>query len=106
MGMLSVIDEKNQVGALAAETVAQVAAIKRRMKELKEKEDQLNKAIKEEMEALGLVKVENDEMTITYVAATTSLRFDSKRFKEEHPDEYDEYLMVSPVSSSIRVKLR
>lgn len=97
---------KNGAGALAPETVKKIAEYERRMKELKEQEEALKTAIKEEMEAKNLIKLENEELVISYVAETDRISFDSKRFEKDHPEMYDEYLKVSKVKSSIRIKLR
>ena len=97
---------KNGAGALAPETVTKIAEYERRMKELKEQEEALNTAIKEEMEAKNLIKLENEELVISYVAETDRISFDSKRFEKDHPEMYDEYLKISKVKSSIRIKLR
>lgn len=97
---------KNGAGALAPETVAKIAEYERRMKELKEQEEILKEAIKEEMEAKSLIKLENEELIISYIAASDRITFDSKRFEIDHPEMYDEYLKVSKVRPSIRIKLR
>ena len=58
------------------------------------------------MEANGIQKFECDELTITHVDAGTSERFDSKALKEELPDIYDQYVKITPVKSSIRLKIK
>lgn len=83
-----------------------IAEYERVMKELKEKENALKEAIKDEMEAKGIIKVENEDLIITYVASTDRISFDSTRFQKDHPDVYDEYLKISPVKSSIRIKVK
>ena len=60
----------------------------------------------EEMEAKNFIKIDTDVMTITYVAPTDREKFDSKRFREEHADLYDEYVSMIPVKSSIRIKVK
>lgn len=93
-------------GILAQDVAKKIAEYERTMKELEEKEKALKDAIKEEMEAKGIVKVENEDLAITYIAPTDRITFDSTRFKKEQPDVYDEYLKVSPVKSSIRIKVK
>lgn len=83
-----------------------IAEYERVMKELKEKEDALKEAIKEEMEAKGIIKIENEDLLINYIAATDRESFDSKQFKKDNPDLYDEYVKISPVKSSIRIKVK
>ena len=85
----------------------QIAEFERQMKFIKEQEETLKEAIKAEMEAKGILKVQDETngMTITYIAPTYREMFDSKKFKADNPDMYDEYVKMSPVKSSIRIKL-
>lgn len=84
-----------------------IADFERQIKFIEEQEKALKEAIKAEMEAKGILKVEDatNGMTITYIAPTYREAFDSKKFKAENPDMYDEYVKLTPVKSSIRIKL-
>ena len=75
-------------------------------KEIKKKEDELKEDILKEMELKGIIKVETDDLTISYIAPSKRETFDSKRLKEENPDLYDLYVKLSDVKSSIRIKLK
>ena len=83
-----------------------IADFERRIKELKDKEDELKQRILTEMENKGLIKLETDDLIISYIAPTNRESFDSKTFKTNHQDLYDEYTNITPVKSSIRVKLK
>jgi regulator of replication initiation timing len=83
----------------------QIAEFERQAKAIKEQEEALKEAIKAEMEAKGILKIETDGMTISYIAPTTRETFDNRKFKADNPDMYDEYVKLSPVKSSIRIKL-
>ena len=91
---------------LRAEISAQIAEWDRMVKSIEEQDKALKKALLEEMEAKGLIKIETNDLTITYVAPTEKERFDSKTFREENPLIYDEYIVMTPVKSSIRVKTK
>lgn len=93
-------------GLLSPETSRKIAEYERTMKELKEKEEMLKEAIKAEMEVRNIVKLENDDMAITYIAPTDRETFDSKKLRADNPDLYDEYIKISPAKSSIRIKLK
>ena len=84
-----------------------IAEFERQIKFIEEQEKVLKEAIRAEMEAKGILKVEDKTsgMTITYIAPTMRESFDSKKFKADKPDLYDEYVKLSPVKSSIRIKL-
>jgi regulator of replication initiation timing len=85
-----------------------IVEFERQLKAIKQQEDELKQAILEEMELNGIVKFEdeNNGLSITYVAETTRETFDSKTFRKEYPDVYDEYVKMSPVKSSIRIKVK
>ena len=58
------------------------------------------------MEQNNIIKLETDELAITYVAPTDRESFDSKSFKADHQDLYDEYVKMSSVKSSVRLKVK
>ena len=91
---------------LDIEASKRIANFERRIKELKEAEDELKQNILEEMESKGIIKVETEEITISYIAPTDRETFDSKRFKADHADLFDEYVRMSPVKSSVRIKVK
>ena len=105
--MTELIKIENGISLLDADTSNKIAEFERQIKLIKEAEDALKDAIKAEMEARGILKVEDETngMTITYSAPTCRETFDSKKFKAQNPDLYDEYVKLSPVKSSIRIKL-
>lgn len=104
--MNDLITIKDGTALLDVETSAKIAEFERKMKEIKEAEDALKQGILKEMEQKGILKVETEEMTISYVAPTDRETFDSKRFKFDHPDMFDEYVKLSPVKASVRIKIK
>lgn len=93
-------------GLLNPEISDKIAEFERNIKKLKEQEDLLKQSILEEMEAKGIVKIENDDLLISYVAPTDRETFDSKKLREDNPDLYDEYIKISKVKASIRIKVK
>lgn len=106
--MKELIKIESGISILNAEVSNMIAEFERQMKFIKDQEDQLKEAIKAEMEARCIFKVEDETngMTISYIAPTTRETFDSKKFKKELPEIYDEYVNFTPVKSSIRIKLK
>ena len=82
-----------------------LAEFERVVKEFKAKEEELKQKILDEMESKGILSIKTPELTISYVAPTTRETFDSKTFRKDHPDLYDEYVNISMVRSSIRMKV-
>ena len=60
----------------------------------------------QEMEEKGIYKMENEELSITYIAPTEREIFDTKRFKEDHPYVYHDYMKTSQVGAQVRFKLK
>ena len=104
---MELIKVENGISILSAETSDMIANFERQIKALKEQEDALKEAIKKEMEEKGIIKLEDDfnGLSITYVAPTYRETFDSKKLKADNPDLYDEYVKISNVKSSIRIKV-
>lgn len=105
--MTELIKFENGNSILDMAVSEKIAEFERQMKFIKEQEETLKEAIKTEMEAKGILKVKDEAngMSITYIAPTYRETFDSKKFKAENADLYDEYVKLSPVKSSIRIKL-
>ena len=105
---MELIKRENGISILDAEVSNKIATFEKQLKALKEQEDELKQAILNEMESKGIIKLEDETtgLSITYVAETTRESFDSKAFRKDNPDMYDEYVRMSPVKSSIRIKVK
>jgi len=102
---MELITIDNNIAILDAETARNIAEFERAIKSLKEKEESLKTAILDEMERKNIKQIETDDMTISYVAGFDKETFKTKDFKSDHPDLYDDYVKMSPVKSSIRIKV-
>lgn len=58
------------------------------------------------METKGIIKLNTDVLSITYVAPTDRESLDSKKLREDLPNVYDAYINIKPVKSSIRIRLK
>ena len=103
---MELIKVYGEAAILDGTTAKHIAEFEKMAKEIKAKEDELKKAILTEMESKGIIKLETDELTISYVAATDRETFDSKKLRTDNPDLYDEYIRMSTVKPSIRIKLK
>ena len=83
----------------------EVARVKNQLKALKDLDQKYNDMIREAMEQYGVVKIETENLNVTYVQPTEKETFDSKAFKEDFPELYDEYVKMTPVKASLRVKV-
>lgn len=83
----------------------EVIRIVKQLSELKEMEETLKKGLYKQMEAVDLKTFEGTKIKLTRVLPSKSESFDSKRFKEEHPDLYKEYVKTSPRAGSLKITI-
>jgi predicted phage-related endonuclease len=91
---------------LTQEAVARIVSLETTLAVLKEKEEELKKAILEEMEAKKITKIDIDGLSVTYKASYDRESFDSKKFKADNPDLYDEYVRITQVRPSVILKVK
>lgn len=103
---MELIKVDNNIALLSAEIGEKIAQFEKQIKMLKEQEEALKAAILAEMEAKGIIKVDNEHLTITYIAETDRETFDTKAFKAEFAELYNEYTKISKVKPSIRIKVK
>ena len=97
---------KIENGHLAAQTIEYIRATEARMKKEKEDYDAFKRELLKAMEGNGITKIDTDTVTVSYIGATTRETFDSKAFKADMPELYDEYTRFTDVSPSIRIKVK
>ena len=93
-------------GVLSLEVQTKIVELERQAKAIKEAQDKLRKAILKEMEEKQIIKLESDEISITYIAETYKETFDSKALKAEDETTYNKYISISTVKPSIRIKVK
>lgn len=83
----------------------QIAILKDSLSELEAKRLQALDPIQAKMLEDGVKSVDNPRIKITLVADSTSTRFDSKRFKSEHSDLFDQYSTTTTRAGYIKTTL-
>ncbi len=101
--MDGIIKFKN--GKLAQQAVDYIIAVETQMKALKEQYDAFKDELLQAMEQNGFIKIEGDGLKINYIAGSMRETFDSKQFKADMPDLYNEYVKFSNVKPSVRIKV-
>lgn len=104
--MEELIVVKNDIALLNIDASKTILEIENQIKYLKEKEELIKQVVLEEMERKNILKLEDNSLMINYIAPSSRETFDSRKFKKEHQDLYDEYIKISPVKSSIRIKIK
>lgn len=103
---MELIKVNNGTVLLDKATAEKIAEFELQMKYYKAQQDELKAAIIAEMEAKNIIKVDNDILTISYVAPTDRETLDSKKLRADLPDIYDEYVKIQPVKASVRIKVK
>lgn len=98
--VVTVADEK------AIAVVRQMSDVLVEIAELQSKHDEFKRQLEEMFESYGVEKWQTDDFTITRVDGYTKESFDSKKFKDEHPELHKEYVKQTEVKPSIRIKLK
>lgn len=101
-----IVISNNGIPMLRSEVAFQIAEFERKVKAIQEMEKDLKQAIMDEMEAKNIIGLESPDLRISYVSAFDRETFDSKAFRKEHPDMYDDYVRISTVKPSLKIKVR
>lgn len=75
-------------------------------KALKEKKEKIRKILLKEMEDKNILKLKNENVSITYKAPTERETFRTAKFKKDLPDLYDTYVEFTPVKGSLVIKIK
>lgn len=100
------IKVENNTPILNADISNKLTIFEKQLKEIKQQEEIIKQAILSEMEAENILSIETDDLKISYVAPFDREIFDTKTFQKENQELYDNYVKMTPVKSSIRIKLK
>lgn len=101
-------DIQNTYGTLPAkfaEVETEVEKIEREVKRLQETQKLLKDGLYKLMEDSNVKSWTGSKVKLTRVLPTTGKSFDSKRFEQEHPDLYKEYLKETTRAGSLKITL-
>lgn len=103
---LTVKQEETTEIARVADIEANIIAFKKQVEALEAEKQLVLDRLKSEMEANGLKKIETDRVLVTIVPDSVSSTFDSKKFKEDHPDVAASYMKTSSRRGYVKITLR
>ena len=108
--MNNLITIENEKPILKEDMVLKVIEIEDKIKQLKNIQDEYKKQIMSAMEEKGVIKILDDisGLSITYIEAKENLeKFNQVKFREEHPDLFDEYVTLDGKKSAyITIKIK
>lgn len=88
---------------LPIQTENEVVNVIKQLAELKEAEKNLKESLLKEMQKRNIKKIDTPKLTITYVDETTKETFDSKSFREDYRELYDDYVKISDVKAYVKI---
>ncbi len=97
------VEQSDIVTAQAIETITNLM---RRAAEIEQAMDAFKKGLKAKMIEHGITQFDCDGFKATIGASSVVTSFDSKKFKEDHPDLYHEYSKQSARAGSFTIKLK
>lgn len=97
---------KIENGELSQESKKWLIALEKQRKLINDEYDNFKTELLKAMEENGVVKIENEDLIISYIASGEKETFDSKSFKKDHSEMYDQYVKFTQVKSSIRIKVK
>lgn len=101
--LLVIKDDETQ---LSTEASKKIKLVLKKKKEYEEAEKQLRELFLKEMEARNLKKVTKNNVSVTYIEATTSEGFDKDRFKKENEKLYNKYVKFSPKKAYVKFEVK
>ena len=96
--------EQNDI--VTKQTIETITNLLRRAQEIEQAMDEFKKGLKAKMIEHGIKSFECDGFKATIGASSVVTSFDSKKFKVDHPDLYQEYSKESLRSGSFTLKLK
>lgn len=91
---------------LDKQSIEEIREVEKLAKAVKQRQDNIKAELLKVMEQNGIIKFENEDLLINYIAPSTRETFDAKKLKEDNQDLYDLYVKLSDVKASVRIKLK
>lgn len=102
----SLIEIKENTPVLAEEIEWALIRYKHMADDAQESYKDLMAKLKAEMEKRGIVRIETDRVILTISNPADREVFDAKRFREDHPDLYDEYVTMKEQKPVLKPSFR
>lgn len=102
------IEVKDNKIEIAKETIKQMKKLEKAKMQLEMLDDRLREELKNAMEMIGANKFVSSEgdFIVTYIPEKTTMKFSSKKFKEEKPEMYEMYKEQSITKAYVRLTVK
>ena len=103
---MELIKIENGLEIATQQLIDEALEIKLLEEKLKAKKDNLTLTLLEEMESKGIKKIDTPDVVISYIGESDREVFDSKKFREDYPDLFDNYVKFSKIKPSVRIRAK
>lgn len=103
---MELIKIENGLEIASQQLIDEALEIKLLEEKLKAKKDNLTLTLLAEMESKGIKKIDTPDVVISYISESDREVFDSKKFREDYPDLFDNYVKFSKTKPSVRIRAK
>lgn len=103
---LTKVATKEEASILPATIINAIVELEEAAKEIKSQQEEMKEKLKAAMKEHGVKSWDCEQMKVSYIPESTAITFDSRRFKDENEELYNQYLKESKKSDSIRITLK
>lgn len=93
-------------GTLSAEISQEIARNELIIKQLTERQKEIKDGLLKAMRDANVVKIDNDNIKVTYIAPSTQERLDTKELKADLPDIYNTYCKITNKSDYLKIEVK
>lgn len=86
--------------------ISEVGLVLQQIKIAEQKVENFKAQMIDMMRDKGIKSIKTDYFSMTYIEPSRRSTFDSKKFAQEHPEEYEKYLKISQVKESLKITLK
>lgn len=92
--------------AIVIDVEREIIKIEQELKRAEERKKKLQEVIRIAMENNGTLSLKTENLSISYRKPSTSMRFDSTKFKAENEELYKKYLTPTEVKASVKITIK
>lgn len=100
------IDEVVTLDQKVPQAIKTMTYLLTQQKELEKQVDDMRQVLKVAMEQYGVKSFENENIKMTYIAATERKSIDSTKLKKEHPEIAEAYQKISQVKATVKIEIK
>lgn len=104
--MKSLIRIVKNEALITKEAADKIANYEKAYRTVKEQYDNFKAELLQEMEAKGVIGLSTDEVSVTYIPESDRETLDTKALKQDLPELFDDYVKMTKVKSSIRIRVK